>query len=112
DVLLEDGQRVVTEIVERGGEAAFVPADVANEDQARKLVEAAVKTFGTVDVLVNNAGIGGTAGRAHEMSAADFDRVINVNLRGTFLCTKFVIPHFLGNGQGCIVNIASTYGLI
>jgi NAD(P)-dependent dehydrogenase (short-subunit alcohol dehydrogenase family) len=71
-----------------------------------------VKTFGEIDILVNNAGIGGKFGRAHEMSAAGFDQVVNVNLRGTFLCTKYVIPYLLRKGGGAIVNIASTYGLI
>ena len=61
---------------------------------------------------MNNAGGGGIAGRAHETEVSDFDRVTSVNLRGTFLCAKFVIPHFLSKGGGCILNIASTYGLI
>jgi NAD(P)-dependent dehydrogenase (short-subunit alcohol dehydrogenase family) len=112
DVLVDDGRRTVKEITDRGGDAAFVAADVSQENDVKNLADTAAKTFGSIDILINNAGIGGNFGRIHETEARDFDRVISVNLRGTFLCTKFVIPHFLGKGGGCIVNIASTYGLI
>ena len=112
DVLIADGERTANEIKEQGGEAFFVPADVAQENEVKALVDEATRTFGSVDVLINNAGVGGTFGRIHETDPADFDRVISVNLRGTFLCSKFVIPHFLTKGSGCIVNIASTYGLV
>lgn len=112
DVLVEDGRRTVQEIMDSGGGAIFVSADVSQEEDVRNLVETACKTFGSIDILVNNAGTGGTPGRAHETDVADFDLVMNVNLRGTFLCTRFALPHFLKKGEGCIVNIASTYGLV
>lgn len=112
DVLHEDGERTVDEIAERGGSAVFVPADVSSPDQAQSLIDAATREFGDLDILVNNAGIGGGQARLHELEPKDFDRVIDVNLGGTFLCSKYAIPHFLGSGHGCIVNIASTYGLI
>ena len=112
DVLEEDGQRTVKEITDRGGRAIYVAADVSQTEQAANLIETTVKTFGGIDILVNNAGVGGTSGRLHEVDPEAFDRVIDVNLRGTFLCTKFAIPHFLAKRDGRIVNIASTYGLI
>jgi len=112
DVLAEDGQRTVDEITAAGGSAVFVAADVAVADQAAALIAAAVDRFGGLDLLVNNAGTGGAQLRLHEVEPEDFDRVIGVNLRGTFLCTKYAIPHFLAAGDGRIVNIASTYGLI
>jgi NAD(P)-dependent dehydrogenase (short-subunit alcohol dehydrogenase family) len=114
DILAEDGQRTVKEIREQGGEAAFVATDVSQENDVRNMVESAARTFGSIDILVNNAGGGGGGipGRAHETEISDFDKVIGVNLRSTFLCAKFVIPHFLKKGGGCILNIASTYGLI
>jgi NAD(P)-dependent dehydrogenase (short-subunit alcohol dehydrogenase family) len=71
-----------------------------------------VQRFGRLDILANNAGIGGGQLRLHEVEPEDFDRVIDVNLRGTFLCSKYAIPHFLGQRDGRIVNTASTYGLI
>src|SRR4051794_601 len=112
DVLADDGERTVEEITEAGGSAAFVAADVAVADQAAELIATAVDRFGGLDILVNNAGIGGGQKRLHEVEPEDFDRVIGVNLRGTFLCTKYALPHFLASGDGRIVNIASTYGLI
>ena len=112
DVLVEDGERTVEEIVDTGGQAAFTPADVSDADQAQDLVRSTVERFGAVDILVNNAGIGGGKLRLHEIDPADFDRVIDVNLRGTFLCSKYALHYFLEQGSGCIVNTASTYGLI
>lgn len=112
DVLQEDGERTVREITGSGGSAYFVAADVADADQAEHLIAATVEHFGGIDILANNAGIGGGQLRLHEIEPADFDRVIDVNLRGTFLCSKFAIPHFLAQHDGRIVNTASTYGLI
>ncbi len=112
DVLVEDGARIVDEITNLGGDAYFVAADVSDAQQAQDLIAAAVEHFGGLDILANNAGIGGGRQRLHEIEPADFDRVINVNLRGTFLCSKYAIPHFLAQRDGRIVNTASTYGLI
>ena len=112
DVLADDGERTVGEINSGGGTAAFVQADVSDSDQAEELIVRAVERFGGLDVLANNAGIGGGMARLHEIEPADFDRVIAVNLRGTFLCSKYAIPHFLAQHDGRIVNTASTYGLI
>lgn len=112
DVLADDGERTVGEIKSAGGTAAFVQADVSDAEQAEGLIAGAVERFGGLDVLANNAGIGGGMARLHEIEPADFDRVIAVNLRGTFLCSKYAIPHFLAQHDGRIVNTASTYGLI
>jgi NAD(P)-dependent dehydrogenase (short-subunit alcohol dehydrogenase family) len=112
DVLAEDGQRTVATITDAGGSALFVEADVSKADDARGLVAAAVERFGGVDVLVNNAGVGGVRLPLHELEPEDFDRVIDVNLRGTFLCSKYAIPHLLAGKAGRIVNVASTYGVI
>ena len=62
--------------------------------------------------MVNNAGIGGGSGRTHEVKLADFKRVVDVNLIGTFLMSKYCLQHFLPQKSGSIINIASTYGLI
>lgn len=112
DVLVEDGQRTVREITDAGGSAVFVEGDVAVAEQTAHLIAATTNHFGGLDILVNNAGMGGGQKRLHEVDPTDFDRVIDVNLRGTFLCSKYAIPHFLAQGDGRIVNIASTYGLI
>ncbi|HEY8302597.1 MAG TPA: SDR family oxidoreductase [Jatrophihabitans sp.] len=112
DVLTEDGERTVAEIVDAGGRAIFVAADVSDAEQAENLINAAVQRFGGLDVLVNNAGIGGGQQRLHEIEPRDFDRVVDVNLRGTFLCSKYALPIFLDQHDGRIINTASTYGLI
>ena len=112
DVLVEDGERTVAEIVAAGGSAVFVAADVADSAQAEHLIAATVERFGGIDILANNAGIGGAKARLHEIEPADWDRVIDVNLRGTFLCSKYALPHFLAQQDGRIINTASTYGLV
>ncbi|TWP33910.1 SDR family NAD(P)-dependent oxidoreductase [Leekyejoonella antrihumi] len=112
DVLVDDGNRTVSEITDRGGRATFVAADVSDTTEVESLITSAVEAFGGLDILVNNAGIGGGKVRLHEIEPDDFDRVINVNLRGTYLCSKFAIPHFLAQHDGRIINTASTYGLI
>lgn len=112
DVLVDDGERTVAEIAAAGGEAVFVPADVADAGQAEQLIATATQRFGGLDILVNNAGIGGGQQRLHEIEPQDFDRVVGVNLRGTYLCSKYALPIFLAQRDGRIVNTASTYGLI
>jgi 3-oxoacyl-[acyl-carrier protein] reductase len=75
------------------------------------MVNAALEAFGHIDILVNNAGIF-TQSLVEDLPVADWDRVLNVNLRGTFLCTHYVLPHLLKQGWGRIINIASQLGYI
>ena len=112
DTLEVDGLRTVSEITDAGGTAIFVQADISNEEQVQKVVNETISAFGGLDILVNNAGIGGGMKRLHEVNAEEFSRVVDVNLLGTFFMTKYALPHFLKAGDGRIVNIASTYGLI
>ncbi len=112
DVLVEDGERTVQEITESGGTAVFIAADVSDPEQAQNLMASAASLLGGLDILVNNAGTSGGPARLHEVEPDAFDRVIRVNLGGTFLCSKYAIPHFLAQGDGRIVNIASTYGMV
>jgi 3-oxoacyl-[acyl-carrier protein] reductase len=98
--------------VEAFGEGAlYVRADVADEIQVRAMADAVLGRFGRVDVLVNNAGIFGESPVA-TMAVDDWDRVLAVNLRGTFLCTRFLLPQMLERGSGRIINIASQLGQI
>ncbi|MGH7911561.1 MAG: SDR family NAD(P)-dependent oxidoreductase [Candidatus Dormibacteraceae bacterium] len=112
DVLAIDGERTTREITEAGGTATFVEADVSDAEQTSTLIAEAVERCGGLDILVNNAGMGGGQHRLHELEPDAFDRVVAVNLRGTFLCSKFALPHFLAQHRGSIVNIASTYGMV
>lgn len=105
-------QRTAAEIVDRGGRALAATVDISDADAVDAMIAAAVGEFGGIDILVNNAGVGGPMVRLHETAPADFDRVIDVNLRGTYLCTRAALPSLLAGGSGSIVNIASTYGLV
>lgn len=94
-----------------GRRALFVATDVADETSVQHLACEVLDTFERVDILVNNAGIF-TEGLVETMPVADWDRVVNTNLRGTFLCTRAFLPAMLDRGKGRIINIASQLGQI
>jgi NAD(P)-dependent dehydrogenase (short-subunit alcohol dehydrogenase family) len=107
----EAGEEVVRQIGEEGrGEARFFACDVSRSEDNRDLVAAVVEHFGKLDFAHNNAGIG-VHRRLHETEDADFDRVIAVNLRGTFLGMKHQITQMLKQSGGAIVNTSSNAGL-
>lgn len=103
--------RTKTEIEEVASELGglAVECDVADETSVKHLIDATLEAFGQIDILVNNAGAVARL-PTHELPVADWDNVINVNLRGTFLCTKFALPSMLERGTGCIINISSGAG--
>ena len=102
--------QVVAAITAAGGAAAAFPADVSQESAAKELVDRVMAQWGRLDILVNNAGI--TRDRLLlRMTPADWDEVLQVNLRGAFLCTKYVMPHLIRRRQGRIVNMSSVVGL-
>ena len=107
----EQAQGVIEAIQQAGRKAVYVRTDVADEQQVRKMVDTVLGAFGHIDILVNNAGIF-TQALVEDLPVADWDRILNVNLRGTFLCTHFVLPHLLKQGGGRIINIASQLGYI
>ena len=105
-----EGQETVAAIEEAGGEAIFMQADMAEDDQIRAMVERTIAAWGRLDIAFNNAG-GGIRAPLIELTVADFDHVMAVNLRGVWLCMKYEIPHMLAHGRGAIVNMSSGYGL-
>ncbi len=111
DVLEDEGRRVTAEIGEAGGQALFIALDVTSESQWRNAIDAAVSTFGRLDVLVNNAGIGG-GGNVEETTEADWDRTMDINAKGVFLGTKTAIPAMRRSGGGSIINISSQLGIV
>ncbi len=111
DIIDDDGQRVATEIVKTGRKAAFVRTDISLEADALNMVDFAVSTFGGLQLAVNNAGIGQPARTTADMEESVFDRVLSVDLKGTWLCLKAEVNHFLASGGGVIVNITSMAGL-
>jgi 3-oxoacyl-[acyl-carrier protein] reductase len=103
-------QQVVETIAGFGGEAMAVAADVAQEPAARAAAEQVIERWGRVNILVNNAGI--TRDRLlMRMTSEDWDQVLNIDLRGAFLCTKYVMPHLIRQRQGRIINISSVVGI-
>ncbi len=100
-------QEVAREIEAGGGRAAAIGGDVSDYNQAQQVVQRAAEALGGLHILVNNAGVART-GRLHELSEADWDLVMNVNVKGIFLCSRAAAPH-LANG-GAIVNVASLAG--
>jgi 3-oxoacyl-[acyl-carrier protein] reductase len=107
----DEAADVLRAIATAGRRALYLRGDVSNESDVRSGVDAVLAHFGRVDVLVNSAGTG-TETRLVDMPVADWDRVIAVNLRGVFLCTRFVLPYMLGQHAGSIINIASQLGQV
>ncbi|MCI0365201.1 MAG: glucose 1-dehydrogenase, partial [Phycisphaerales bacterium] len=94
-----------------GGKEITIQADVSQEDQVKSMFAKVLDAFGSLDVLVNNAGIQKPC-PSHDIEAADFDRIISVNLRGPFLCAREAIRHFLSRGGGVILNNSSVHEII
>ena len=112
DIATNDQAAAVIEAIQQAGrKGIFIRTDVADEQQVRSMVEAVQRDFGHIDILVNNAGIF-TQDLVENLSIADWDKVLGVNLRGTFLCARFVLPYMLDQGWGRIINIASQLGYI
>ncbi|MFA9476987.1 SDR family NAD(P)-dependent oxidoreductase [Phycisphaerales bacterium AB-hyl4] len=101
-------ERVAEKLQTGGGEAISVACDVSDEGQVAEAVAQVHERFGRIDGLVNNAGVNFVK-PFDEMSIAEWDRVISIDLRGTFLCTHACMPHFFANGSGSVVNIASVH---
>ena len=112
DVNDKGGIETVSLIDKAGGEAMFHRADVSKPAEVKDLVSAAVKAYGRLDCAVNNAGIEGKIAPMAEQTIENFDAIINVNLRGVFLCLQAEINEMLKTGGGAIVNLASVAGLI
>jgi 3-oxoacyl-[acyl-carrier protein] reductase len=107
DVNEADVNRVVADLKSKGAEAAGVIGSVASRDVAQKMVDTAIEKFGKLDILVNNAGITRDA-MLHKMTDAQWDQVIEVNLKGVFLCTQCAARVMREKGYGKIVNVSST----
>ncbi len=107
------GESAVRALKDQGGEGIFVLTDVSSEDQVKAMVQAGINRFGRIDILVNNAAILITHGdgRAHEIANETWDRTINTNLRGYWLCAKYTIPHMIAQRRGDIIFVASRTGI-
>jgi NAD(P)-dependent dehydrogenase (short-subunit alcohol dehydrogenase family) len=110
DVNADAGQRVADEIAQSGGRAFFEPMDVTRAADCKRLVERAIREFGRIDILFNNAGIIRRA-TVLDLSEDDWDRVMAVNVKSIYLLSREVIPHMQKAGGGTIINTASGWGL-
>lgn len=110
DVNVEDGEATVDEIEEMGGEATFVETDVSDWDDVQAMVDTAVDTYGGLDFAFNNAGIEGENETLGDQPLENWERVIDVNLKGVFQSMKAEIPVMLDGGGGSIVNVSSIAG--
>lgn len=103
-----DGQAVAEAIRQRGGQAVFIRCDVSKEEDVVAMTRQVIDQFGRIDVLVNNAGVNFVK-PFEELTSNDWDRVMGVDLRGTFLCIRACIEQFLQQGSGSVVNIATVH---
>ena len=110
DMLEAEGRDVADHIIKAGGQARFVKVDVTSETDWQAAVQAAVAAFGKLDILVNNAGISGSG--PDTMSVDVWDKVMDINAKGTFLGMKYAIPALQQAGGGAIVNISSISGFV
>lgn len=106
----EAAQKTVDEITATGGQAQKYKCSVNDSESAKVMIDEIIKEFGRIDILVNNAGIT-KDGLMLRMTDEDFDKVIDVNLKGTFNCTKYVSKYMLKQKSGKIINISSVVGL-
>jgi NAD(P)-dependent dehydrogenase (short-subunit alcohol dehydrogenase family) len=107
-----EGQETIELVRAAGGDGLFVKADVSKSAEVDTLVQKVVEQFGRLDIAFNNAGIEGVWVPIVKQSEEDWDRTININLKGVWLCLKYEIRQMLKHGGGAIVNMASVTGLI
>ena len=106
------GEAVLAAVLAAGGTAQFIATDIADAGQVRAMVDKAVDTYGRLDGAFNNAGIPNIGKRVHELEYADWQRMIDINLSGTFYCIKHEVEAMLKTGGGSIVNTCSVAGLV
>jgi len=111
DVLEADGQATAQGICAQGGEAAFWKLDVTSEAEVVRVFADIAERFGSLGILVNNAGIEGPNTPTDQVTLEQWQQVMAVNVTGTFLCTKHAIAHMERVGGGAIVNVSSMYGI-
>jgi len=105
------GKETFNQIKQAGGDGLFIKTNVVNVNDVKKMVQMTIKYYGRIDILVNNAGIY-AKGDVVNTSEENWNRIIDVNLKGVYLCSKHTIPEMIKSGGGSIVNVASEAGLV
>lgn len=112
DIDDQAGNSLADEVNAAGGLARYWHLDTADEDNVQKVFAEVARAFGSIDVLVNNAGIAGVDKPTHEISRKEWETLMSINVTGVFLCTKHVIPYMQKASAGSIINMSSIYGLV
>ncbi|ATL48651.1 short-chain dehydrogenase [Chitinophaga caeni] len=105
-------EATMNELKALGGKSLFVPIDVSDVESVKAAIDTTVKTFGRLDIALNNAGIGAPYSGIHDMDEKVWKKIIDINLTGQFYCVKYELQQFLKQGGGVIVNLASLAGLL
>ncbi len=113
DINTEGGEVVANTLRGAGGKVVFTRCDVSNADDVQDMVAKGIEAFGRLDICINNAGIAGNAmrTRTHDFEEDMWDKVMNINAKGVWLCMKYQLPHLLAAKGGVIVNVSSKAGL-
>jgi len=109
---IEKGKETVSLIKKAGGEAIHIKADVSKASEAEEMVNKTVELYGRLDYAFNNAGVGDELYLTADLPEEEWDRTININLKGVWLCMKYEIKQMLKQGSGAIVNMSSIIGLV
>lgn len=112
DIDEENAKKVVEEIKDNGGNAIFINTDVSDPDSAKNMVSEIVDAFGSLDIAVNNAGIGGAQAPTGDYKIEVWQKVIAINLNGVFYCLKYELQQMEKQGHGAIINMASILGRV
>lgn len=105
------GEETVSLIKRDGGEAIFIKTDVTDSDEIKALIDTTTSSYGALHILFNNAGVGNSEVRSVDLAEEEWDRVIDINLKGVFLGIKYAIPELIKAGGGAIINTSSLLGL-
>ena len=113
DINVEVGKAVAEQIRAAGGQVVFTKCDVSKAHDVKKMVEKGIAAFGKLNICINNAGIAGNSmrTRTHDFEEDMWDKIMNVNAKGVWLCMKYELPHLLAAKGGVVVNISSKAGL-
>ncbi len=106
------GRSLEREVRDRGAELSFVPADVRLAADCEASVAHALRTYGRLDILINNAGVEGPVGHFHDLAEAEWDSVMETNVKGTAFCCRYAIPPMIEHGGGVVLNVASINAVV